>query len=145
MKNFGPILIAEDNDMDLELALEALDSLNLANKIEVARDGKEALDFLYTRGKFEDRDPALPVVILLDIKMPKVTGIEVLQEIKLDETFKNIPVVMLTSSKEEKDIARCYELGVNAFVVKPVDFDQFNKAIREIGLFWGVSNQVPNS
>ncbi len=145
MKNFGPILIAEDNDMDLELALEALGSLNLANKVEVARDGKEALDFLFCRGIFEDRDPELPVVILLDIKMPKVTGIEVLQEIKIDENLKKIPVVMLTSSKEEKDIAKCYELGVNAFVVKPVDFDQFNTAIREIGLFWGVSNQVPKT
>ena len=143
MKNFGPLLIAEDNDMDLELAMEALNSLNLANKIEVTRDGEEALDFLFYRGKFKDREPSIPVVILLDIKMPKVDGIEVLKEIKMDEELKKVPVVMLTSSKEEKDISKCYELGVNAFVVKPVDFEQFNTAIKEIGLFWGVSNQVP--
>lgn len=142
MKSFGPILIAEDNDLDLELALEALKSLNLVNPIEVTRDGEEALEFLQCKGKFADRIPEVPVVILLDIKMPKVTGLEVLEEIHKDEKLKKIPVVMLTSSKEEKDIDRCYELGVNAFVVKPVDFEQFNTAIREIGLFWGVSNQV---
>ncbi|MBL4705176.1 MAG: response regulator [Flavobacteriales bacterium] len=143
MKNFGPILIAEDNDMDLELALEALSTLNLSNKIEVVRDGEEALDYLYSRGKYANKDNPIPVVILLDIKMPKVDGLEVLKAIQSDVDFRQIPVVMLTSSKEEKDIARCYELGVNAFVVKPVDFDQFNQVIREIGLFWGVSNQVP--
>jgi len=143
MRNLGPILLVEDNDMDLELAMEALESLNLVNDISIARDGEEALDFLYCRKAFSERQPEVPVVILLDIKMPKITGIEVLKVIKEDSQLKKIPVVMLTSSKEEKDVELCYELGVNAFVVKPVDFDQFNQAIKEIGLFWGVSNQVP--
>jgi len=145
MRNFGPILIAEDNDMDLELTLEALKSLNLTNEIIVVRDGAEALDFFFLRGKFEERDASMnPVVALLDIKMPKVTGIEVLEVIKQDQNLKDIPIVMLTSSREDKDIRKCYDFGVNAFVVKPVDFDQFNEAIKAIGLFWGVSNETPN-
>ncbi|MDH5366012.1 MAG: response regulator [Cyclobacteriaceae bacterium] len=144
MNNFGPLLIAEDNDMDLELALEALKSLNLANEIAVVRDGVEALDFLYCRGEYKDREPLNPVVALLDIKMPKVTGIEVLETIKKDKDLQNIPIVMLTSSSEDIDVRKCYDLGANAFVVKPVDFDQFNSAVKEIGLFWGVSNKTPN-
>lgn len=144
MRNFGSILIAEDNDMDLELALEALKSLNLANEISVARDGVEALDFLYCRGKYKERENLNPVVALLDIKMPKVTGVEVLEIIKKDKNLQNIPIVMLTSSSEDEDVRKCYDLGANAFVVKPVDFDQFNNAVKEIGLFWGVSNKTPN-
>ena len=143
MSNLRRILLVEDNRNDVELALAALETHNLANEITVARDGAEALDFLYYRGRFSDRVDGNPVVVLLDIKMPKLTGLEVLERMKGDPKLKTIPVVMLTSSREEPDLARAYALGVNAYVVKPVDFAQFTDAVRQVGAFWAVLNEPP--
>jgi len=143
MSKVKHILLAEDNPNDVELALEALSEQNLANEVIVVQDGAEALDYLYCRGSFSGRTNHNPVVVLLDIKMPKVSGIEVLKQIKSDENLKNIPVVMLTSSREEKDLVSSYNLGVNAYVVKPVDFQQFINAVKQIGLFWAVINETP--
>lgn len=137
------ILLAEDDPNDAELTLNGLEQYNLANRVVVVHDGAEALDYVYRRNQFEGRPNGNPAVILLDLKMPKVNGIEVLEQLRGDETTKKIPIVVLTSSKEEPDIARCYELGVNAYVVKPVDFKQFVDAIKEVGLFWAVINQPP--
>jgi CheY-like chemotaxis protein len=137
------ILLVEDDPRDVELTLAGLAEHNLANKVVVVRDGEEALDYLYHRGSFKTRAGGNPVVVLLDIKMPKVTGLEVLKIIKADEQLKNIPVVMLTSSRETPDLAECYKRGVNAYVVKPVDFEDFMKAIRELGLFWAAVNEPP--
>lgn len=145
MKPLRRILLVEDSLKDIDLTLAALEEHNLANKVDVARDGAEALDYLYRRGQFANRDDGHPVVVLLDIKMPKVNGIEVLQKMKSDPVLKRLPVVMLTSSKEEPDLATCYELGVNAYVVKPVDFQQFVNAVRQVGVFWAVLNQPPPS
>ncbi len=139
------ILLAEDNPYDVELTLSALDEHNLANEVIVVRDGAEALDYLYRRGAFASRDEGNPTVVLLDLKMPKVDGLEVLKQIKSDAHFKTIPVVVLTSSREERDIVESYELGVNAYVVKPVDFHEFVDAIKELGLFWGILNVAPTS
>ena len=135
------ILLAEDNPNDAELTLAALSDSHMVNPVEVVHDGAEALDFLCRRGKYASRTQGDPAVILLDIKMPKVDGLEVLQTIKKDPNLRLIPVVMLTSSREEADLARSYENGVNAYVVKPLDFDDFIRAVREIGLFWGVLNE----
>ncbi|HEY8944987.1 MAG TPA: response regulator [Polyangiaceae bacterium] len=143
MTEAGKILLVEDSEQDVELTLSALTQHNLANEVVVASDGEQALDYLYRRGTFADRDPVNPVVILLDIKLPKVDGLEVLQQLRADSTLKFIPVVMLTSSREERDIVRSYDLGVNAYVVKPVEFQGFIEAIRELGLFWAVLNQPP--
>ena len=143
MSELKRILIAEDDIKDIELTLAALDEFNLANEVVVAYDGEEILDYLYRRGKFESRIKGNPAVIMLDIKMPKVTGLEVLEIIKSDENLKNIPTVILTSSKEEKDLVEGYRLGVNAFVVKPVDFKEFIDAVKQLGLFWAVINEPP--
>ncbi len=137
------ILLVEDSLKDIDLTLAALEEHHLANEVQVARDGAEALDYLYRRGTFASRDDSMPVVILLDIKMPKVNGIEVLRQLKSDPAMRSLPVVMLTSSKEEPDLATCYQLGVNAYVVKPVDFQQFVDAVRQVGAFWAVLNEPP--
>jgi DNA-binding response OmpR family regulator len=143
MSELRRILIVEDDPRDLELSLAALDEYNLANEVAVARDGEQALDYLYCRGKFADRPSDNPAVMLLDLKLPKVNGLEVLQRIKADDRLKMIPVVVLTSSREEKDMIRSYELGVNAYVVKPVDFHEFVNAVKELGVFWAVVNEPP--
>jgi DNA-binding response OmpR family regulator len=138
-----PILLVEDNPHDLELTLIALSKSQLANEVVVMRDGAEALDYLHRRGEFAQRAAGNPAVILLDLKLPKVDGLEVLKEIRRADTLKSVPVVMLTSSKEEQDVVRSYELGVNAYVVKPVDFTEFLKAIADLGIFWAVLNEPP--
>jgi CheY-like chemotaxis protein len=143
MTILGRILVVEDDANDLELTLEALRDYNLANEVVVARDGQEALDYLYSRGQFSTRSSGNPAVMLLDLKLPKVGGLEVLQKIRLDEHLKMIPVVMLTSSHEEKDVVGSYNLGVNAYVVKPVDFHEFVNAVKELGIFWAVVNEPP--
>jgi len=143
MKPLKRILLAEDSPKDVDLTLAALDEHHLANEVVVTRDGAEALDYLYARGAYASREPSLPAVVLLDIKMPKVTGIEVLQQMKSDENLKKIPVVMLTSSREEPDLEASYALGANAYVVKPVDFQQFVAAVKQVGAFWAVLNEPP--
>jgi CheY-like chemotaxis protein len=143
MAKIKRILLAEDNENDVELTLTALQECRLSNEVEVVRDGADALDYIYHRGKYAGRMEGLPCVILLDLKMPRVDGIEVLRQIKSDPALRHIPVVMLTSSREEKDLLLSYDLGVNAFVVKPVDFDQFLKAIRAVGMFWVIVNEAP--
>ena len=136
------ILLVEDNQSDAELTIRALTKNHLANKLVHAKDGAEALEFIFAEGKYSDRKVENgPKVILLDLKMPKVSGIEVLRKIKGDERTKKIPVVMLTSSKEDPDIQECYKLGVNSYVVKPVDFEQFIKAVSELGMYWMLLNQ----
>lgn len=135
--------MVEDDSKDVELTLTALEEYNLANEVVVVRDGEEALDYLYYRGEFKTRAQDNPAVMLLDLKLPKVSGLEVLQQIKSDEKLKLIPVVVLTSSKEEKDMVASYKLGVNAYVVKPVDFHEFVNAIKELGAFWAVINEPP--
>jgi CheY-like chemotaxis protein len=137
------ILLAEDNERDVELTLAALDEHNLANEVVVARDGAEALDYLYGRGKFTGHANGLPVVVLLDLKMPKVDGLEVLRQMRSEPGLKHVPVVMVTSSREEQDLVRSYELGVNAYVVKPVDFQKFVDSVKEIGMFWAIINEPP--
>lgn len=137
------ILLAEDNERDVELTLAALDEHNLANEVIVARDGAEALDYLYGRGKFAGHANGLPVVVLLDLKMPKVDGLEVLRHMRNDPAIKHVPVVMVTSSREEQDLVRSYELGVNAYVVKPVDFQKFVESVKQIGMFWAIINEPP--
>jgi CheY-like chemotaxis protein len=141
--SLNPILLVEDNPKDLELTLAALGKCNLANEIVIARDGAEALDYIYSRGAFMDRDAGDPAVVLLDLKLPKIDGLEVLEKVKQDATHRQIPVVMLTSSREERDLVRSYELGVNAFVVKPVDFNAFFEAIQDLGMFWAILNEPP--
>jgi two-component system response regulator len=135
--------LAEDNEHDIELAMEALAEHRLANQVSVVRDGAEALDYLFRRGAYSTREDQLPVVILLDLKMPKVDGLQVLREIKRDPRLKVIPVVMLTSSREEQDLMRSYELGVNSYLVKPVKFQEFIEAVRRVSLYWGLMNEAP--
>jgi CheY-like chemotaxis protein len=137
------ILMVEDNPNDIELTMEALSENNIANAIDTARDGEEALDYLYCKGKFSSRPSQNPAVILLDLKLPKVDGLEVLRTIRGDAGLKMIPVVILTSSREESDLIESYRLGVNAYVVKPVDFNEFVQAIRTLGLFWAIINEPP--
>jgi len=137
------ILLAEDNVHDIELTLSALEEHNLANEVIVVRDGAEALDYLYQRGKFAGHANGLPVVVLLDLKMPKVDGLQVLKQMRDDPLLRHIPVVMITSSREEQDLIRSYQLGVNAYVVKPMDFQQFVASIKEVGFFWAVINEPP--
>ena len=137
------ILLAEDNANDLELTLAALRANRLANEVIVVRDGAEALEWLFRRGQFADRDDDLPAFVLLDLKMPKVDGLEVLRQIKSDARLRQTPVVMLTASREESDLIRSYQLGVNAYVVKPVEFSAFMDAVRQIGAFWAVVNETP--
>ena len=143
MSTLGRILLVEDDPKDVELTLTALEEYHLANEVVVAGDGEEALDYLYRRGSFATRSNDNPAVLLLDLKLPKVDGLEVLQQIKSDENLKIIPVVVLTSSHEEKDMVASYRLGVNAYVVKPVDFHEFVNAIRELGFFWAIINEPP--
>ncbi len=139
------ILLVEDNKSDAELTIRALKKNNLANELTHVRDGAEALDFIFAQGRYFDRKiDDIPNVIILDLKMPKVNGIEVLRRIKSDERTKKIPVVMLTSSKEDPDIEECYRLGVNSYVVKPVEFNHFVKAITDLGLYWMILNQPPH-
>jgi len=143
MADIGRILIVEDDPNDVELTLTALAEYNLANEVVVTRDGAEALDYLYSRGSFAERSTDNPAVLLLDLKLPKVDGLQVLKQIKSDENLRMIPVVVLTSSREERDMVASYRLGVNAYVVKPVDFHEFVNAIKELGVFWAVINQPP--
>jgi CheY-like chemotaxis protein len=143
MDPLGRILLVEDDPKDVELTLMALGEYNLANEVVVAADGEQALDYLYYRGKFARRSPENPAVLLLDLKLPKVDGLEILQQIKSDEKLRLIPVVVLTSSREEKDMVASYKLGVNAYVIKPVDFHEFVNAIKELGVFWAVINEPP--
>jgi len=135
--------MVEDDPRDTELTLTALEEYNLGNEVIVTRDGEEALDYLYCRGAFQGRTTDNPAVLLLDLKLPKVDGLEVLQQIKSDERLKMIPVVVLTSSREERDMVASYKLGVNAYVVKPVDFHEFVNAIKELGIFWAIINEPP--
>jgi len=143
MNDLRPILLAEDNPKDVELTLEALSEHNLANKVVAVRDGVEALEFLRYEGRFKLRARGNPAVLFLDIKMPRMDGIELLQIIRNDPVFKFLPVVMLTSSREESDLVKSYELGANAFVVKPVDFNHFMDVIKQIGVFWALINELP--
>ncbi|MCX6281457.1 MAG: response regulator [Bacteroidetes bacterium] len=142
MEKIPPILYAEDNENDIELTLAAFKECNLQNRVDVVRDGRQVLDYLNYTGKFKDRPEERPVVILLDIKMPKMDGIQVLKIIKSDETLKTIPVVMLTSSSMDNDLVESYNLGVNAYVVKPVDFMEFLEAVKKIGSFWALVNKT---
>src|SRR5688572_32060506 len=143
MTELRRILMAEDSSNDVELTLAALAEHRLANHVDVARDGAEALDYLYRRNGYANRPPGNPAVLLLDLKMPKVDGLEVLRELKADDVLKTIPVVMLTSSREEQDLIRSYKLGANAYVVKPVNFRAFIDAVRQLGAFWAVVNEPP--
>ncbi|MGD0986821.1 MAG: response regulator [Candidatus Sulfotelmatobacter sp.] len=143
MATLGRILLVEDDSKDTELTMTALAEYNLTNEVVVAVDGEEALDYLYQRGKFESRINGNPAVLLLDLKLPKIDGLEVLERIRSDENLKMIPVVVLTSSREERDMVASYKLGVNAYVVKPVDFHEFVNAIKELGVFWAIINEPP--
>ena len=143
MNTLGRILLVEDDPKDVELTLTALDEYHLANEVVVAADGEQALDYLYYRGRHAHRDRENPAVMLLDLKLPKVDGLEVLKQIKSDGQLKLMPVVVLTSSREEKDMVASYQLGVNAYVVKPVEFHAFVNAIKELGAFWAVINEPP--
>ena len=143
MERLGRILMVEDDPRDVELSLNALEEYNLANEVVVVRDGEEALNYLTYQGQYAARPSGNPAVMLLDLKLPKVDGLEVLRQVKLNEKLKMIPVVVLTSSHEEKDLVASYTLGVNAYVVKPVDFHQFVNAIKELGAFWAVINVPP--
>jgi CheY-like chemotaxis protein len=138
-----PILLVEDNPNDIELTLIALEKVRLANPVVSVRDGVEALDYLRREGQWSERAEENPAVILLDKKLPKIDGHEVLKIVRADENLKRIPIVMLTSSREEKDLLRSYDLGVNAYVVKPVEFDDFMAAISDLGVFWAVLNEPP--
>jgi DNA-binding response OmpR family regulator len=143
MNKLGRILLIEDDPKDVELTLTALEEYKLANEVVVARDGEQALDYLYCRGVYKTRSSGNPAVTLLDLKLPKVDGLEVLKQIKSEEKLSMMPVVVLTSSKEEKDMVASYKLGVSAYVVKPVDFHEFVNAIKELGVFWAVINEPP--
>ncbi len=143
MTAIGRILLAEDNANDVELVLNALEQNHLANEVIVVRDGAEALDYLFRRGAYANRLEGLPVVVLLDLKMPKVDGLEALRQIKSDPTLKRIPIVMMTSSREEQDLLRSYELGVNSYLVKPVRFQQFVEAVKSLSVYWVLLNEPP--
>jgi CheY-like chemotaxis protein len=143
MNTLKRILYAEDSPADVELTLAALEEHHLANEVVVVGDGVEALDFLYRRGPFADRAAGNPAVVLLDLKMPRLDGLEVLRQVKSDPDLRTIPVVIMTSSREERDLVESYRLGVNAYVVKPVDFEQFVAAVKEVGMFWAVVNEPP--
>ena len=144
MTNGMEILLVEDNPEDVEITLRAFQKYNLSNKIQVVRDGEEALECIFCTGRYADRSVSDPRLILLDLKLPKVDGIEILQRCKSDPRTKSIPIVILTSSREERDLVNSYNLGVNSYVVKPVDFSQFTEAVRQVGLYWMVMNQLPS-
>jgi CheY-like chemotaxis protein len=137
------ILLVEDNKNDVELTLTALAENNLANEVDVVRDGAEALDYLYRRGAFSERPQGPPAVVMLDLKMPRVDGMEVLRTVRADPSLKRLPVVVLTSSREEGDLIESYNTGANAYVVKPVDFKQFMEAVKHLGIFWALINEPP--
>jgi CheY-like chemotaxis protein len=141
--NIRKIMLAEDNANDAELTLTALSENRIGNEVVLVRDGAEALDYLYCRGGFAGRTDGNPVLVVLDLKMPKVDGIEVLRQVKSDPVLKHIPVVILTSSREEQDVVKSYDLGVNAYVVKPVAFNEFIDAVKSLGGFWAVVNEPP--
>jgi len=141
IKHFITILLVEDNPDDVELTIHALEKNNITNPVKIVRDGQEALDYLFYKGKYANSKHDLPNLILLDLKLPKVDGIEVLKEIKYDRKLKLIPVVVLTSSKEESDIVKSYDLGVNSYIRKPVDFDQFVETVKQIGFYWLLINE----
>ena len=143
MEQLKRILLAEDNLDDVELTLRVLAEYHLANKVDVVRDGADALDYLFCRGRFADRSSGNPALILLDNKMPRVDGLEVVRQVKTDERLRTIPIVMLTSSHEQGDLSQSYELGVNAYVIKPVKFFDFVNAVRQLGSFWGIINEPP--
>ena len=143
MLELKTILLAEDNPKDVELTLEALEESNLANRVVVVKDGVEVMEYLRREGKFANRTPGNPSVLFLDIKMPRMDGIEVLREIRNTQEFKLLPVVMLTSSREDKDLLNSYYLGVNAYVVKPVNFSSFIDAVKQLGIFWAIINELP--
>lgn len=143
MSSLSRILLVEDSPQDVELTLSALDEFNLANEVVVVNDGEQALDYLLRRGAYADRAPGHPAVVLLDLKLPKVSGLEVLRRMKSDPESRTLPIVMLTSSREDMDLRRAYDLGVNAYVVKPVQFTDFVSALRGLGLFWAVINEAP--
>ncbi|HKP02688.1 MAG TPA: response regulator [Chthoniobacterales bacterium] len=143
MSDIKRILLVEDDPKDVELTLTGLAEYNLANEVVVAHDGEEALDYLHRRGAYENRSNGNPAVVLLDLKLPKINGFEVLEKIRADESLRLLPVVVLTSSHEERDLVASYKLGVNAYVVKPVDFHQFVNAVKELGVFWAVINEPP--
>jgi CheY-like chemotaxis protein len=141
--NLKKILLVEDDPQDVELTLAALEEHHLANQVVVVHDGEQALDYLYHRGEFKTRAGGQPILVLLDLKMPKINGLEVLKLIKTDACLKLIPVVVLSSSREAPDLAECYQHGVNAYVVKPVDFAEFVNAVKQLGLFWAAINEPP--
>jgi CheY-like chemotaxis protein len=143
MSTLKRILLVEDSDNDVQLTLAALEETHLANEVDVVKDGQQALDYLFRRGAFTARGEEHPAVVLLDLKLPKLNGLEVLARLKGDPELKTIPVVMLTSSREEPDLKRAYGLGVNAYVVKPVGFNAFTSALKELGLFWAILNEPP--
>jgi len=143
MPAIGRILLVEDDPRDVELTMTALEEYNLSNEVVVAGDGEEALDYLFCRAQFQTRTCDNPAVLLLDLKLPKVDGLEVLRQVKSNDKLKVIPVVVLTSSREERDMVASYKLGVNAYVVKPVDFHEFVNAIKELGVFWAIINEPP--
>lgn len=143
MSAYKRILLAEDSDPDVYLTLEALREQHVANEVVVVRDGEEALDYMYRRGAYAGRAPGHPLVLLLDVKMPKLDGLDVLRTLRADSEMRTVPIVMLTSSREEADLTRSYQLGANAYVVKPVDFGQFFAAVKQIGMFWAVINEPP--
>jgi CheY-like chemotaxis protein len=142
-RNLRPILLAEDNANDIELILTALEAASLPNEVIVTRDGQETMDYLYRRGQYEGRHVTPPALVLLDLKMPRVDGREVLRQIRADPDLRVVPVVVLTSSKEESDLVQTYQLGANAYVVKPVAFDEFLNAVGKIGIFWALLNELP--
>lgn len=139
------ILVVEDNPQDMELTLEALKQNNLANLVVAVHDGVEAMEYLQCQGRFKNRKPGNPALLLLDIKMPRMDGIEVLKAMRSDTTLKTVPVVMFTSSREESDLKKCYATGVNAYIVKPVVFKDFLDAVRDVGMFWALRNELPPS
>lgn len=143
MTGMKRILLVEDSVNDIELILNALTDNHLANEVVVTRDGEEALDYLYRRGIFKMRQEGHPIVVLLDLKLPRINGLEILAQLKSDPEFRLIPIVVLSSSREEPDLRRCYEYGTNAYVVKPIDFQEFVEVIKQVGLFWAVVNQPP--
>ena len=143
MNSLKSILLAEDNELDVEMTMRALAAHNLANEVQIVRDGAEALDYLHCRAQWAERTPGHPLLILLDNKMPKMSGLDVLEHVRKDDQLRRIPIVMLTSSREEGDLLRSYDLGVNAYVVKPVDFREFVGAMKQLSLFWALINTPP--